>query len=111
MLLGHYIDVFHGSEVKLTEKDIKSYRKDLLKTTRNITAYFQEEKVCFEGLLSFLKHLEATIQTFHHQLLSEEDHIIEQISEVSSDIDFIVNFEDTLELVNNSKANFITVKE
>ena len=41
MLLSSYIDVFYGNEGKVTEKEIKNYRKDLLKTARNISNYFQ----------------------------------------------------------------------
>ena len=92
MLLSTYIDVFYGNEGKVTEKEIKSYRKNLLKTVKNINNYFQEEKLCFEGLLSFIRALEGTIKSFHTAILKEEDRIIETISEVSGDINHIANF-------------------
>ena len=41
MLLSTYIDVFYGNEGKVTEKDIKCYRKDLLKTAKSISSYFE----------------------------------------------------------------------
>lgn len=111
LLLSHYIDVFHGRDVKLTEMEIKNYRKDLLNTARTIGTYFHEEKQCFEGLLSFIREMEKLIDSFHKQLLSEEDHIFEQISEVSSDINHIVNFEEALEIINSSKIYFISSSE
>ena len=57
MLLSFYIDTFHGKETKVNDKTFVAYRKDLLKTVRNIGTYFQDEKQCYEGLLQFLDNL------------------------------------------------------
>ena len=41
LLLSHYIDIFHGIDNKLNEKEIKNYRKDLASTLKNISTYFE----------------------------------------------------------------------
>lgn len=111
MLVSRYIDCFHGREGKISQKDLASYRKDLVKSIKNLEAYFLDEKLCCEGLLSYLSNVETSIKSFQKQLQAAEDIITDQVLDISPDVNHIVNFEDTLEIIHNAKAYFISSAE
>lgn len=78
---------------------------------KNIRIYFQEEQSSFSTLLSYMKSLETTIKTFHRQVLNAEDGITDHILDISSDVNHIVNFDETLEVINTIKNFFYSLIE
>ena len=58
-----------------------------------------------------MNNMESTIKTFQKQVLNAEDSITDVILDISPDINHIVNFEDTLEIINNTKGFFFSQAE
>jgi hypothetical protein len=58
-----------------------------------------------------MNNMESTIKNFQKQVLNAEDSITDVILDISPDINHIVNFEDTLEIINNTKGFFFSQAE
>jgi hypothetical protein len=58
-----------------------------------------------------MNNMESTIKNFQKQVLNAEDSITDVILDISPDINHIVNFEDTLEIINNTKGLFFSQAE
>ena len=58
-----------------------------------------------------MNNMESTIKNFQKQVLNAEDNITDVILDISPDINHIVNFEDTLEIINNTKGFFFSQAE
>ncbi len=69
LLVSRYIDVFHGVESKVGQKQSGNYKKDFTKSLKSIEDYFKDEILCFEGLLTYLSNVENIIKQFHKQVL------------------------------------------
>lgn len=109
--MKNYIDIFNDKAIKVTEKQLINYRRDLARTICNIQNVFVEEKKSFELLIQYISDIYVKIKEVQTNFIRIEDEISKDAINIPEDINAIVSFQEIFDVINQSKYYFESANE